>query len=282
MSWNPWLLLTAYSVAIVAASLLGVFVQMTVRLTHTRTQIAMSFVAGLVLGVALYHLLPHSLAVISGPQAVATAVWWMVLGMIMMIVLLRVFQFHRHDVSEEEVRDHGEHLHHRSGAQSLKWLGISMGMGLHTLTEGAALGASTRSVSQADVAGETVSFAMFAAILFHKPLDTFSVLGLMRIEGVSRRAAVAINIGITLLCPLGAFLAFWGIGLLGPTEGDAVGRALAFGAGALLCVALSDLLPEIQFHGHDRIVLTSSFALGLALAYAMHFLEQLPLHGTVR
>lgn len=281
MNSNPWLLLTAYSVAIVAASLLGVFVQVTIRLTHTRMQIVMSFVAGLVLGVALYHLLPHGLARISGPQAVATAIWWMIIGMIMMVMLLRVFQFHRHDLGAEGHHGHGGPLDHGNAAGSLKWLGISLGMGLHTLTEGTALGASVRASSHPDAAGDPVSFALFLAILCHKPLDTFSLLGLMRIEGARRRAAVAINIGITLLCPLGAFLTFWGIGLLGPAEGDAIGRALAFGAGALLCVSLSDLLPEIQFHGHDRFLLTSSFISGIALAYALHFLEQVPLYGAV-
>ena len=40
----------------------------------------MTFVAGLILGVAVYHLLPYSLTTISGDHAVETAVWWMMLG----------------------------------------------------------------------------------------------------------------------------------------------------------------------------------------------------------
>ena len=281
MKLNPWLLLATYSVAIVAMSLLGAVAQMTLRLTHTRMQVAMSFVAGLVLGVALYHLLPHALARIPGPQAVATVVWWTTIGMIAMVLLLRVFPFHRHDIGGEHDFDHSHHDHHGNEAISLSWLGMSLGMGLHTLAEGGALGASVRSSSHGDVAADPVSVALFLAILFHKPLDTFTILGLMRIEGVGRRAAVAFNMGITLLCPLGAFLAFWGIGLLGPSEGEAIGRALAFGAGALLCVSLSDLLPEIHFHVHDRLLLTSAFLLGITVAYGLHLVEQMPLHGII-
>lgn len=280
MASNPWLLLTGYSIAIVGASLLGVWAQTMVRLTHTRMQLAMSFVAGLVLGVALYHLLPHSLARISDPQPVAIAAWWMILGMIAMVLLLRGFQVHRHEFDEETSVGSSKHANHKAVTRSFKWLGISLGMGLHTMVEGVALGASLRSSSYSDGAIDPVGFAMFLAILFHKPLDAFSILGLMRIEGVGRVTSVWANIGITLLCPLGAVFALWGLGLLGPAEGDAIGRALAFGAGALVCVSLSDLLPEIHFHEHDRFLLTVSFVLGIALAYVLHYVEQQPISGT--
>ncbi len=269
------MLLTVYSVAIIAAALLGVWLQTAIRFTHTRMQVAMSFVAGLVLGVALYHLLPHSLDLISGPSAVEVAVQWVAIGMILMIMLLRVFQFHQHDFGLEEDHHHGHHHHRENSRRSLDWIGISLGMGLHALAEGAALGASVRSGSRDELAVDPLSFAMFLAIVFHKPLDAFSVLGVMRIAGIGHRAAVWFNVCIALLCPLGAYLTLGGLGLFGSGEGDAIARALAFGAGALICVSLSDLLPEIHFHGHDRFLLAVSFLLGIGLAYALHYLEQL-------
>lgn len=279
---DPLLLLTGYSVAIVTAAILGVWVQSRIHLTHTRMQLAMSFVAGLVLGVALYHLVPHGLALISGPNAVEITVWWMIIGMILMLLLLRVFQFHQHDFGDEGHHHHEHHAHNGSDTHSLNWLGITLGMGLHTLTEGAALGASVRSDSQSGVETELVSFGMFLAILSHKPLDAFSILGVMRIAKIGHSAAILVNVGIALLCPLAAFLTYWGIGLFGPAEGDAIGRALAFGAGALLCISLSDLLPEVHFHGHDRFLLTVSFVAGIAVAYSLHYIESLPVFGLVR
>ena len=51
------------------------------------------------------------------------------------------------------------------------------------------------------------------------------------------------------------------------------GYVLCFAAGAFLCVALSDLLPEIHFHSHDRVKLILAFLLGIGLAYALHFVE---------
>ena len=270
-------LLTGYSVAIVTAAMLGVWVQSRIQLTHTRMQLAMSFVAGLVLGVALYHLVPHSLARISGPRAIEITVWWMTIGMVLMLLLLRVFQYHQHDFGDAGHHHHDHHAGNGTDTPPLSWLGISLGMGLHTLTEGAALGASVRSDSYSATETGLVSFGMFLAILFHKPLDAFSILGVMRIAGIGHRAAILLNVGIALLCPLAAFLTCWGMGVFGPAEGDAIGRALAFGAGALLCVSLSDLLPELQFHGHDRFLLTLSFFMGIAAAYSLHYVESLPI-----
>jgi zinc and cadmium transporter len=48
---------------------------------------------------------------------------------------------------------------------------------------------------------------------------------------------------------------------------------LAFAAGAFICIALGDLLPEVQFHSHDRIRLTALFLLGVGLAVAIGWLE---------
>ena len=40
---------------------------------------------------------------------------------------------------------------------------------------------------------------------------------------------------------------------------------LAFSAGTFLCIALSDLLPELQFHAHDRWPLSMALLGGFAL-----------------
>ena len=86
------LLLIVYSTAIFAVSLLGGKLSAIVTMTHTRTQLVMSLVAGFLLGVAMYHLLLHSLEDIPGPHAGEIAVGCAVLGVIMIIVLLRIFR----------------------------------------------------------------------------------------------------------------------------------------------------------------------------------------------
>jgi zinc and cadmium transporter len=44
--------------------------------------------------------------------------------------------------------------------------------------------------------------------------------------------------------------------------------ALAFSAGTFLCIALSDLLPELQFHSHDRFKLSVALLAGVGLMAA--------------
>ena len=269
----PAYLLAAYCVAIVGASLIGGWIPSAVRMTHMRTQIAMSLVAGLVLGVALYHLLPHGFVLLeeageSAPMDVAAA--WAMAGLICMVLLLRVFSFHQHDFSEEDHRDA------RSG--SLSWLGIALGLGLHSMIEGLALGASVQAARVHGVGAGLLGGGVFLAIFLHKPLDALSITGTMQAAQVSSRLRRSANLCFALLCPLGALLAFLAAGTLGAAHDAVLGRALAFSAGAFLCVSLSDLLPEIHFHSHDRGKLTAAFLVGIALAYALILVESQAVH----
>lgn len=274
------LILAAYCVAIIAASLLGGWLPSLVRMTHTRTQLIMSFVAGLMLGVALYHLLPHGLlqlelgAAGSERSPVDTAVWWVMLGMILMLLLLRMFHFHQHDFSSEEHEAHDHQHHgHASGPHPLSWLGVALGLGLHTLIDGMALGASVVGGTHGSVAGGGwLGLGVFLAILLHKPLDALSITSLMRAGGWGKGARIVANLGFAMLCPLGALVFAFGVSLL-ENQALVVGCALAFSAGVFLCISLGDLLPEVHFHSHDRVKLTTVFLVGIALAYSLRFIE---------
>lgn len=303
------LLLTAYVAAIAAASLAGSWLSSLLSGSHTRTQLVISLVAGLILGVALYHLLPHGVARLQGsedaccscscktscgapslegadaccgcpcavpcdaPQgmaqmqgtdAVSTAVWWAVLGVVLMLLLLR-FAHYQHDFSNDSPTPH---------AHSPSWFGIAGGLSVHAAVEGVALGTSVLAVEQqTEGALSFASAGAFLAILLHKPLDALSLISLMRRAGVGERVRWCANVMFALLCPIGALLTFWGAGMLVTYQDAVIGRALALAAGALLCVSLSDLLPETLFHSHDRGKLAVCFLAGLGIAYAMLLLE---------
>ncbi len=256
-----------------------------VKMTHTRTQAAMSLVSGLMLGVAFFHLLPHSIGLLGDAGATDTSVRWLMLGLITMFLLLRTFHFHQHDFSheEEDLHDHqhGQIHSHGHGATApvnrLSWVGIALGLGVHTLIDGVALGA----VMQGEIAQGAAGIAgvgVFLAILLHKPLDAMSITTIMAAGGWSRSARATYNLLFALMCPLGALLFFFGVHLLGDGGDYLVAAALAFSAGAFICIALSDLLPEVHFHSHDRIVLTLAFLLGIGLAYGIGVLEPGNLH----
>lgn len=282
---NSLLLLAGYSAVIIAVSLFGGWLPTIFRLTHTRTQMVTSFVAGVILCVSLYYLLPHAMIEIPGEHSAETAVWWMLVGTVLMVVLLRVFSFHQHDFSHEEdgshdqahdpTRDHREHGH--VAVNPMSWAGIALGLGLHTLTEGVTLGTSIRAEASDGTIG-ALGLSVFLAIVLHKPLDALSIIGTMRAAGFGKHRRIMANVLFSLVCPMAAFLTFWGVGLLGRWEEYVIGCALAFAAGALLCIALSDLLPEVHFHSHDRTKLTLSFFAGIGLAYMLRFIEPAGLH----
>ena len=278
---EPFLLLLFYSGAIVLASLLGGALPALVRLTHTATQFIMSFVAGLMLGVALYHLLPHSLAQMGEAGDLDTVVSWTMAGLVLMLLLLRLFHFHQHDFSHGDQDDHHHHRHETDAvAHPWSWMGIALGLGLHTLIDGVALGAAMASAEASSGAG-LVGLGVFLAILLHKPLDALSITSLMQAGGWSRQAQMAANAGFALLVPLGALLFYLGLSQLGDNQALVVGCALAFAAGAFLCISLGDLLPEVHFHSHDKALLTLSFLLGIGLAWGLGYLEPASTHGVV-
>jgi zinc and cadmium transporter len=278
MTASPTLLLFLYCTAIAGFSLVGGLLPNWVKMTHTRTQVVMSFVSGLMLGVAFYHLLPHSVALVGGDHGADTSVWWLMIGLIVMLLLLRLFHFHQHDFSSEEDKHHDHHHHvHQAPVHSLSWVGIALGLALHTLIDGVALGA----VMQGNNTGAgLLGIGVFLAILLHKPLDAMSITTIMEAGGWSKGARATTNLVFALMCPIGALLFFFGMDFLVETQNYVVAAALAFSAGAFICIALSDLLPEVHFHSHDRGKLTLAFLLGIVLAYGMGGVEPAGIHLT--
>jgi len=88
--------LTIYCILIAVASLFGGSLASLVRLTHRRIQLTLSFVSGVMLGVALLALLPHSINLLgSSEPALITCL----IGLLFMFFMIRMFHFHQHDNS---------------------------------------------------------------------------------------------------------------------------------------------------------------------------------------
>jgi zinc and cadmium transporter len=120
----------------------------------------------------------------------------------------------------------------------------------------------------------------FLAVVLHKPIDSLSITSLMAITGWSTRAQSIANTGFSLICPLGAALFVLGLREFSANQSVIVGWALA-PAGVFLCIALCDLLPEMEFHSHNRILLTAALLAGIALGWAIHFLDPAHEHSHV-
>jgi len=324
------LLLVFYCVAVFAAGILGGWIPRRLHMTHTRTQMMMSLVAGLMLGVASYHMIPHSVAGAGGD--IDFSMQWVMAGLVFMLLMLRLFHFHQHDFPDpagscEAGHDHHDHDHvHASetshhhhleqaalavdaqqyGAALLdrsdggnadvdaqtqppihshshdhdhlhpppargrfSWLGLALGLGIHTLIDGVALGAVMQS---GHGTGAILGIGVFLAVLLHKPLDALSIETVMAASGWSLTHRRLANLFFAVLCPLAALLFYAGVDVM---SGDSLllPAALAFSAGAFMCIALGDLLPEVQFHSHDRFKLTALFLMGIGLAFAIGTIE---------
>jgi zinc and cadmium transporter len=292
-------LLAIYCVLVTLASLGGGWLLILMRPTHTRLQIATSFVAGLMLGISLLHFLPDAMDKLKDMDQVAD---WMLGGFLAMFFLQRFFHFHHHDTplgdpedccqdepapavshshagcDHDHGHDHGHDHSHEPGyaeplhahtladksARQLSWVGTALGMTLHSLLDGLALAVSVMAADhgQARLAGLGVAMV----IILHKPFDAMAVTTLMTVTGSSRRSRHVLNLLFALASPLGAGIYLLGASQVADSNTAFLGGSLALCAGTFLCIASSDLLPELQFHSHDRFKLSIALIAGLAVA----------------
>jgi zinc and cadmium transporter len=283
MIYSIWLL-TIYCVLAVLASLAGGWLLLIIHPTHRRLQIAISLVAGLMLGIALLHFLPDAAEQL---HSMDRTVAWMLGGFLAMFFLQRFFHFHHHDSPEGDPEDcdhglavsdsHGhDSVHHAhtladKSAKQLSWVGTALGLTLHSLLDGLALAAAVVVGTQghAQLAGLGVALV----VILHKPFDAMAISTLMTAGGSSRYSRHLLNGLYSLTCPLGALLFYFGAGGFAESNPAILGIALAFCAGTFLCIASSDLLPELQFHSHDRFKLSLALLTGLAVAVLIKVLE---------
>jgi zinc and cadmium transporter len=278
MTANVWLLLT-YCAFVLVASLAGGWLPLFVRLTHTRLQLAISFVSGLMLGIGLLHFLPDAAEQLA---SVDRAVMWVLGGFLGMFFLQRFFHFHHHDLPEGDPADccHGhsephahDHSHTLAGksASQLSWAGTALGLTLHSLLDGLALAAAV----SADVHGHAglAGMGVALAVILHKPFDAMAVATLMMAGGKSRSSRRWLNLLFALATPVGAGLFFLGASQFAESNAVFLGCALAFCSGTFLCIACSDLLPELQFHSHDRVKLSFALLAGLGVALLLLLAE---------
>ena len=277
---SPTVLLAAYCLLILAASLVGGWLPIVVRLTHRRLQLAVSLVAGVMLGVGLLHLLPHAL--LEAPGKMDAVLTWVLAGFLVMFFLERFFCFHHHDVPhspkeegpvEENRGDRPENCPHlRSDSHRLTWSGAAVGLTLHTVIAGIALAASVEVEWRGNGLASAAGLGTFLVVFLHKPFDAMTISTLMTMGGWSTTARHMVNGLFALMIPVGVVLFQLGLGH-SHAQSNLVAYALAFSAGTFLCVSMSDLLPELQFHAHDRGMLSLALLLGLSIAWVIGMAE---------
>jgi zinc and cadmium transporter len=200
--------------------------------------------AGSLLGGALFHMLPESIAVIGNHLSVYA---WVAAGL---------FSFH---VLEQFL--HWHHCHRPINEHRPLGYLILAADGLHNLIGGVAVG----SAFIVDIRLGIVTWLVAAAHEIPQELGDF---GILVHSGWSARYALLYNVASALTFPLGGLLAY---GFAGHVD---VVVLVPFAAGNFIYIALTDLLPEISTSPipQQKIVRTLTFAFGLSLLWAIALL----------
>lgn len=277
--------LVVYCLLVLLASLMGGYVPFMTKITHGRLQLYLSLSAGVMLGASFFHVMPEAM-----DMAGANFGWWMSLGVVGLFCIERFIAPHSHEMDGSN-HEHGgaadghEHSHShghshvepanaphepRAAAPAIAgWMAVC-GLTIHTFMNGVGLAGAVR----AGVEDALPGIAMFLAIILHKPADALAISVVLSRKGVSGRVLGLVQLAFGLMVPLGvaAFLVTAGA-IEDAMQHQLTGAALAFSAGTFLFIALSDLLPEVQFHRHDRFVLFMALLLGVAIMGGIGILE---------
>ncbi len=267
---SPTALLLSYCLLALLAALAGGMMPNVFKLTHIRLQLAVSFVAGLMLGLSVLGLLPHATHELG---SVHRSTAWLLAGFLVMFFLQRFVPFHHHDVPEGSPTEPCGHTHSLAerSARSLSWIGVAFGLSIHSVFDGLAMAAAV--ASDAHAQGGALGLGTALAVILHKPFGALAITALMAASGAARASRHWVNVVFACVTPLGAMLFFLGAGSWAYEHPAWLGCALAFCSGTFLCIACADLLPELQFHTHDRLRLSLALAAGLGIAVLTGQLE---------
>lgn len=262
---SPILLLVLYAFGITLGSLLGALVPLARPPHPRRTRLLLSFSAGVMLGAAFFHMLPESIEH-GGMRALA----WVPAGFLFLYLLERYVLVHVCAEPENgcEVHHHDEPPGAVSHGHRHGTLGIAtfVGLTIHTLTDGLALGAGL----DAGVAG-----SVFVAILLHKIPSSFSLAAILLHDHYSVRRTLWLSVAFSLAVPTGATIYF---AVAGIADHDSFGPyTLAFSAGTFLHLAVADIIPDLHRDRAMRLPLSLALLLGTTVMWAVSALG--PAHG---
>ena len=201
-----------------------------------------AFAAGTLLGGALLHMLPETLAT-TGP--VTPVFMWLIGGFTAFFAL------------EQFLHWHHSHRGDQRQEKPLTYL-ILLGDGLHNLLGGLAVGA-------AFIADTRLGITTWLAAAAHEVPQELGDFGILVHGGWSKGRALLFNFLSAVTFLLGGLIAWAAAARIDVTF------LLPFAAGNFLYIAASDLIPEVKVDSGARAGLTHliAFAAGIGLMYLL-------------
>ncbi len=227
-----------YALLIFLASLAGGLLPLFISAkSEKKLKLAISFGAGLLLGMAFIHMIPEAAAL--APNEFG---YWLMGGFVLLLILERFVMVHA-------CEEHGCHYH---------TVGVAAfaGLTVHGLLEGFALG-STLYISG-------LAPLILLAILSHKLPAGFALTSILRLAKRSPRQILLFVVGVSLSGPIGLGLS---LGILEIEHLPSVtGSLLALSAGSFVYIGACDLLPELHRENKEKIPRLVCFLIGIVLS----------------
>ena len=200
-----------------------------------------SFAAGLILGIAFFHLFPESL------NLSENALLFIFIGFLFFYVLENVMVLH----SGSEI-----HFTEKSNPQHAKGMVMFSGLFFHSLLDGIIIGVGF------EVDPKVGIITSLGVSLHELPegATTFSLL----INSIKEKTALTLSIAVALATPLGALISLTFIRGLSESM---VGVLLAMAGGSFLYIGASDLIPET--HEEKGFLNAGFLLLGVILLYSL-------------
>ena len=212
-------------------------------LSHSRH--VNSFAAGLILGIAFFHLFPESM------ELSENALLFIFIGFLVFYLLENVMVLH----SGSEI--HFKEMHN---PQHSKGIVMFTGLFFHSFLDGIVIGVGF----EIDTA---IGLLTSLGVILHElpeGVTTFSLL----VSTIKKKTALKLSIAVALATPIGALISLTFMGSLAETT---IGMLLAMAGGSFLYIGAADLIPET--HEEKGILTAGSLFLGVLVLYSIsHFM----------
>jgi zinc and cadmium transporter len=200
-----------------------------------------SFAAGLILGIAFFHLFPESL------ELSENALPFIFIGFLLFYLLENVMVLH----SGSEI-----HFKAKGNPQHTKGIVMFSGLFFHSLLDGIIIGVGFE-------VDPTVGLLTSMGVILHElpeGVTTFSLL----INSIKRKTALKLSVAVALATPLGALIS---LAFIGALSESVVGLLLAMAGGSFLYIGASDLIPET--HEERGFVNAGFLLMGVLFLYSL-------------
>jgi ZIP family zinc transporter len=210
--------------------------------------------AGIGFTIVFFDLLPAAVQIGSFSSAAAGFIGGILLGRMVDVLLPHI---HVSGLCPTCAREHfdGNSIPASQGLLKTASL-LGLGVALHNLPEGLAIGAGLK-------ADEKLGIMLSLAIGIHNIPEGMALAGLLRAAGQGHWKAVLVTAAAGLFIPAGAIIGqFYAVAPL------SISAMLALGAGALLYVVWSELIPEsCRMHGlFSRLGIAGGLLLSLFIS----------------